>query len=233
MAKDTYQAVSAIQSLIFINVVQHYLTTPGLAFTFFPCANPDFWAQAFAYVDLARLPEADFAVGGRHYGVYGHYWRVVPPMAWSNLLAQREITLTLELIPTPIIEPLVVLSESDFAQAVRDTLRHYSRLDKLRGNPLLRSRLVMDAAGANADEAIRISALRTLVKETAESLQASPRETKFYRALYRTYLQPAPSQEQAAGLLDLPFSTYRRHLKSGIRLVTELLWQREIGRLEI
>ena len=28
-------------------------------------------------------------------------------------------------------------------------------------------------------------------------------------------------------LLDLPFSTYRDHLKAGLRLVSEILWQRE------
>src|SRR4029079_8699375 len=43
MARDTYQGISPIQSLIFIQVAKHYLTTPGLAFTFFPCGDPDFW----------------------------------------------------------------------------------------------------------------------------------------------------------------------------------------------
>jgi long-chain acyl-CoA synthetase len=32
-----------------------------------------------------------------------------------------------------------------------------------------------------------------------------------------------------AELLDLPFSTYRRHLKAGLTRVAELLWQKEIG----
>jgi hypothetical protein len=33
-------------------------------------------------------------------------------------------------------------------------------------------------------------------------------------------------------VLDLPFSTFRRHLKAGITQVTDMLWQREIGGLE-
>jgi hypothetical protein len=70
-----------------------------------------------------------------------------------------------------------------------------------------------------------------LIKQATESLQATPREAKFYRALYHTYFQPAPTQEQAAELLDLPFSTYRRHLKSGIDRVVEVLWQKEIHEL--
>jgi hypothetical protein len=45
-----------MQSLIFGNIVQYYLTAPGLAFSFFPTANPDFWAPSFAYFDFMRLP---------------------------------------------------------------------------------------------------------------------------------------------------------------------------------
>jgi hypothetical protein len=65
MARDTYQGISPIQSLIFIQVAKHYLTTPGLAFTFFPCAEPDFWTAILSYAELIRYPEADFEVGGR------------------------------------------------------------------------------------------------------------------------------------------------------------------------
>jgi hypothetical protein len=36
----------------------------------------------------------------------------------------------------------------------------------------------------------------------------------------------------AAERLDLPFSTYRRHLKTGIARVTELLWQHEVSGTE-
>ena len=52
------------------------------------------------------------------------------------------------------------------------------------------------------------------------------------RDSYHTYLQPAATQEQAAEVLDLPFSTYRRHLRSGIEELTGRLWLREIGNLE-
>jgi hypothetical protein len=227
MARDTYQAVSAMQSLLFANAAQHYLTTPALAFSFFPTADPDFWAEMFAYVDLMRLPEADFEVGGRRYGVYGHDWRVTPPMAWLDLLAQREVAAEPLAVSPPESTPLVVLSESDFAEAVRDALRNFHRSEELRTNPLLRSRMVVEHA--DADDSAGIGALRNLLEEAAASLQASPREAKSYRALHRTYLDPAPSQERAAELLGLPFSTYRRHLKGGMTRVVEILWQREIG----
>ena len=230
MARDTYQTVSPTQSLIFINFVQHHRTTAGLAFTFFACAEPEDWAAMFAYADLARIPEADFEVGGRRYGVYGHDWRVLPPKAWQALLAQREIAASAQAMQTsPVREPLVVLSQPEFIEAVRDALQGFCRPDALQNNPLLRSRLVMEQVAANADANERIAALQSLVKEAAQFLESSPRDAKCYRALYHTYLHPAPTQEQAAEILDLPFSTYRRHLKNGMTRLAEILWNREIS----
>ncbi|MBL8166095.1 MAG: ATP-binding protein [Anaerolineae bacterium] len=233
MGRDTYQGVSPIQSLIFVNIVRHYLTAPGLAYTLLPCADPEFWQAGFAYADLARLPQADFTLGDQRYGVYGHDWRAVPPSRWLDLLGEREIGLKGEATAPPAVEQVIVLSAAEFAQAVQAALRDYARPDLLRGNPLLHSRLVLEKVGSGANEAERINTLRTLVRDVADSLQQSPRDTKFYRPLYHTYLQPAPTQEQAAELLDLPFSSFRRHLKSGITRVTEILWSQEIGILEL
>jgi hypothetical protein len=229
MARDTYQAVSPTQSLIFINFVQHHRTTAGLAFTFFPCAEPDEWAAMFAYADLARIQQADFEVGGRRYGVYGHDWRVLPPKAWQELLARREIAASAQAVsPSQMSEPLVVLSQPEFAGAVQDALRKFSRPDTLQGNPLLHSRAVVERVTAKASRAERIAALKNLVKEAAESLQSSPREAKYYQALYHTHLDPAPTQEHAAEILNVPFSTFRRHLKAGVTRVADILWHQEI-----
>jgi len=236
MAQDCYQAVSPIQSLIFVNMVRHYLTTPGLAFTFLPCVEPDFWAPIFAYADLARLPECDFEVGGRRYGVYGHDWRARPPMAWLALLGEREISGGAQGAPPPqAAEPLVVLSQDEFGQAVRDALRDFARPDLLRGSPLLRSRMIVEQTGPQAASAPqtgpseRVALLQSLLRAGAETLQASPRDAKLYRAVFHTYFQPMATQEQVAELLDLPFSTYRRHLKAGVARVADVLWSREIG----
>jgi hypothetical protein len=232
MASDTYQSVSPVQSLIFVNMVRHYLSTPGLAYTFLPCVNPDFWATIFTYADLTRVPSADFTVGEQHYGVYGHDWRIVPPMAWLALLAERETATTPEAVSNPAAETLIVLSKADFAEAVRNALRDFGRADPLRGNPLLRSRLVIERSGINAGANERLTLLQRVLRDAVETLQHSPRQLKFYRALYHTYIQASPTQEQAAELLDLPFSTYRRHLKAGLDQITDYLWYQEIGTLE-
>lgn len=228
MASDSYQQISPVQSQIFINMVRHYLTTPGLAFTFLPCADPEFWAPLFAYADLARMPELDFSSGGRQFGVYGHDWRAVPPMAWLALMGEREVG-SAPIAPPAPVEQLIVLDAADFAQAVQQALKDITRPTTLRQNPLLRSRLVVDQVGLQADESERIAALGRIIRSAAESLQASPRDMKLYRVLYHTYLQPAPTQELAAELLDLPFSTYRRHLKSSQERVIDILWNQELA----
>lgn len=227
MADDTYQAVSPTQSLIFVKIVQQYLTSAGLAFTFLTCADPDFWAPIFTYGDAIHIEEADFEVAGRHYGTYGHDWRVVPPIAWLERMAEQETASPFENAAPPApIEQMVVLSEPEFVAAVQSALRHFLRPAELRNNPLLRSRLVMEANGASGNEK-KVEALQQIVRSACEELQQSPRTTKFYWPLYHTYLHPSASQEQAAELLDLPFSTFRRHLKEGISRVLETLWQQE------
>jgi hypothetical protein len=119
--------------------------------------------------------------------------------------------------------------ERGFVTAVRDALRDLTSPDLLRRNPLTRSRLVAERAGGTAGIEARVGALQALVREVVGSLGASPRRAKLQRALHYTYLEPAASQERAAELLDLPFSTYRHHLKVGLELVGEILWQRETG----
>jgi hypothetical protein len=193
MARDTYQDVSPVQSLIFLKFLQHHRCTPGLAFTFLPCAEPDFWAAMLAYADLARISEADFEVGGKRYGVYGHDWRVLPPKEWQELLARREIDASAQsVMPSEISNPLLVLSQPEFVEAVQYTLRHFVSPDVLLSNPLLRSRLVIEQVTHQAGQRERVAALQTSIKAAVESLQSSPRQEKLYRALYRTYLKPAP-----------------------------------------
>lgn len=49
------------------------------------------------------------------------------------------------------------------------------------------------------------------------------------RVLERTYLGGGPSQEAAAEVLDMPFSTYRRHLGRATDRLVEVLWALELG----
>lgn len=230
MAAETYQGLSPVQSHIFVSMVQHYLTTPGLAFTMIPCVEPDFWTAVFGFADLHRLPEADFTVAGHTFGIYGHDWRAVPPMIWLENMAKQELgTAIAEASVSNVLPPLPIMDETAFATAVHDALRDFTNEVALQSNPLLESRCLINAAGANTSKADRTVRLRTLLTEAGESMQNHPKQVKWYRALHHTYFQPAATQEQAAELLDLPFSTYRRYLRTAIQYVTDWLWARETG----
>jgi hypothetical protein len=227
MARETYQSVSPVQSRLFLNMVQHYLTTPGLVYTFLPFADPDFWAAVCTFVNLQRLPTADFVLDDRRYGVYGRDWHTLSPMAWLAAIAERGMDADTTSPALRVTEPLPRLNQAEFGVAVRDALRDFLNPNALQNNPLLRTRLVVQRAGPDSNLAIRAGILKKMLQEAAASLQAAPRQASFARVLQHTYFQPAATQEQAAELLDLPFSTYRRHLRSGIEYVTEYLWQCE------
>ena len=187
--------------------------------------------MASAYADFARVPDADFTVGARTYGVYLHDWRAVPPLAWLNLLAARETAADpLAVAPEVTAAPLRVLDADEFAAAVRAALADVGRPDRLAGSVLLRSRVVASRVEPQAGPLDRGRAVQQLVLDAAARLADSPRDRRGYRALHHTYLQPAGSQQRAAELLDLPISTFRRHLAAGVDRLTELLWQQELGR---
>jgi hypothetical protein len=121
--------------------------------------------------------------------------------------------------------PLLVLSQPDFDQSVRQALRDLHRPDLLARNPLLRTRLMVDSSGNREPSA---AVLETLVRAAVESLREHPRDDKLFRAVDRTYVRPAATQERAAAALGLPFSTYRRHLTHGVDRLVDRLWNQEV-----
>lgn len=229
MDAKNYQSISRVQSLIFVNMVRHYLTTPNLAFSLLPITKPLFWKLIFNYADLQRIRSLNFKVKNKSFGVYSHDWRARPPAAWLDLLASREVWGSKEPIQEEVGRPVIVLSEEMFTTAVRDALRVYSHPVQLKNNPLLDSKIVSEKAEPDAELDDRIVVLMELIKESLERLQQDPRREKVYRAIDRTYIRPAGSQEQVSEMLGLPYSTFRRHLSNGVADIVADLWQREIG----
>ena len=225
-SRDTYQSVSAATNLFAVMANRYWVTTPRLAWTFLAIADPDYWAPLMAYLNFRRSPEAEFEVD-RRYGVFSHDWRAEPLSVWFELMEERELTTSAEAVPAPPAAgpALVVLSEPEFTAAVRAALRLYTRPDALATSPLLRSRITVEPAGPNP----KPEDLRRVLREAAEALRSNPRDEKLYRAVHRTYLEPAATQELAAQVLGLPFSTYRRHLTAGVDRICAWLWQRELA----
>jgi hypothetical protein len=184
-----------------------------------------FWDQYCHYVNHVRLPEADFTIGSRDFTVYGHDWRLEPIEQFDEILTRRELSTEHRLEPPGASEaPVIVLSRTEFDQSVRRALRLYLLPHRLMDNPLLRSRL-MAGSGNGEPEPERLCAI---LRDAVESLRGNSRTERYYQAVHRTYFDPAITQERAAEELGLPFSTYRRHLSTGIGLVAEMLWEREL-----
>lgn len=221
MADETYQAVSPAVNLSAANCVIHWRTTPNLVWSFVAMAFPDFMAPHFESVRFSRTHAADFTVGERTYGVFSHNWIQDPIAQWLVDTKHAGAALT----PSSGLSSVqtVALSEAEFAHAVRQALRDFTRPDLLATNPLLSAHLLPIRERTP-------TALQALVQEAVDKLRHNPKDAKLYRALWHTYIEPEPSQEKAAEFLDLPFNTYRYHLNAGIARVVAALWQLEIAR---
>jgi hypothetical protein len=231
MHRDAYQGVSPAINLTAINGSIHWTSRPRLAWNFVTVADPGFHEPHFTGIHVWRSPDADFEVDGRRYDVFAHDWRIEPATAWMTL--KHELASDTSVRPehpvTPPPSPLLVLSQQEFGEAVRQSLRDYARLDRLATNPLVRSRLVVEAAEEDEPPA---TTLRALLHAAIETLTTNPKDAKLHRALWHTYVAPTPTQEQAAELLGLPFNTYRYHLTGGIARITAWLWERELGEVD-
>jgi hypothetical protein len=219
MHSQCYQVITAAINLTAMHVVSHCVTRPKVAWNFVAVADPSFWAAHFEGVNFARVPEADFEVDGRRSGVFAHDWRIETPADW--MMGAR--------IPMPFARSVdghavsaPAVSEVDFRHALRGALRDYTRPDKLADSRLQFARLLK---GVQQGPAIA-TAMQRLLGEAAAALKANPRDMKLYRAVWHTYFEPLESQEKVAERLNLPFSTYRRHLGRGVERIATWLLQR-------
>jgi hypothetical protein len=222
--RERYQGPSPTLNAAPVATLLRYLDAAHLAWDFLALHEPEPWDEYFALADLPRATGADFVVGERRYGLYGHDFRRVPVDALMELWIERGLARDAAWQPAPVDEPLV-LSQAGFTDAVRQGLRDLHRPDLLVRNPLLRTRLARDFAGPEPPGA---DALARLLLGAIGVLSRHPRDDKLLRAVERTYVRPAPNQEAAAELLGLPFSTYRRHLSQGVQRVVDRLWDHEV-----
>jgi hypothetical protein len=222
--RDAYQGPSPALNAVATLAMQRYLGTPNLAWDFLTLADPERWDAYFAAADQPRADGADFWVDSRHYGLFAHDFRQVPMGALLERITERALAQDFTLSPSTIKPALLVLSQKEFDGSVRQALRDLRRPDLLARNPLLRTRVVHDRAGDEEPSA----ALATLLSAAVETLREHPRDDKLWRAVERTYVRPAATQERAAAALGLPFSTYRRHLTQGVDRVVAWLWDQEV-----
>jgi hypothetical protein len=167
-----------------------------------------FWRPFMEYLGLTLLGHAGDAT------VYGWDRRRLSLLDFMRLTAGRELTGETGPPPPEMLKP-PPLSQPAFADAVRAALRDLHRPDRLGASPL---------AGSTLGSGVREHLLAAIARVGEE-----PKGAPLHRVLDRTFLRPAPSQEAAAEVLGLPFSTYRRHLGRAVERVVELLWAVETG----
>ena len=143
-----------------------------------------------------------------------------------DMMNDRERTGATGPPPAYLLRP-APLGREDFAAAVRAALRDLHRDDRLRREPAVRYR-GWPRGPADPPAAL----LRGDPRARGRRPRAASRAGRSSRrVLDRTFVRPAPTQEAAAEVLGLPFSTYRRHLAAAIDELVELLWAVEIGEI--
>jgi hypothetical protein len=175
------------------------------------------WRDAYTWAERVKGSLEDIGarprVGDHTYGLFGVDWRQVPVDTW---LARFISTADVPAQPGP---PAV--SRTAFDQAVREALPHWRDRAAFAACALTRTRLAADLTDP-------VEELRALLRQAVDDLAADPRGVRAREALTAGYFSGAPTQEAAARRLGLPYGTYRRHLRQGLDLLCESLWQQEL-----
>jgi hypothetical protein len=229
MGADDYQLSPAIFNMGAMIFLRLLFETPRLAYSFVAETNFDYYAGMYEYLRMPMVAAAGFVFDGQRFNVFAHDWRAEPVWEWLDIMGERELLDEIVALESlPLSSQPVALSEPEFAGAARQALKDMRAPDLLARNPLLRSRCLRDQAGAEATPAH----LQALLREGAAFLAANAKTQKLHRVLWHTYFEPAPTQEAAAELLDLPFSTYRYQLGKALERLIGWLWQRELYGVE-
>jgi hypothetical protein len=190
-----------------------------LAWSFILTTDPEFWGPFFDYLTFPPVFEVD--AYGVHHVAFAHDWRRLPVDPWLNLMNEREHSGGTGPPPAELLRPPPI-GRADFAVAIRQALADLRRPDGLAGSRLIGTALADDPAR-----------LRAVLRAGVRELATRPRGGPPAAVLNRTFVHAAPTQEAAAEVLGLPFSTYRRHLAKAVEQLTELLWAVEIGAVRL
>jgi hypothetical protein len=195
-----------------------------LAWSFVIIVDDDYWGPFFEYLAFTRQFELE--VGGVRHVAYGNDWRRFPVDTWLDLMNEREHAGGTGPPPASLLRP-PPLDRARFAAAVRAALPDLHRPDRLAASPFMGSSLAAGPGGSGSDQ------LRATVEDAIACLGNEPRGDLLRAVLQRTFVRGAPTQEAAAEVLGLPFSTYRRHLARALEQLTDLLWAVEIGEVRL
>ncbi|MFJ8011304.1 AAA family ATPase [Streptomyces sp. NPDC096339] len=211
---ERYQVPSRVIDLSSSRAHAEAARARGRAYGFAVFRDAETWAERVrgTLVDTGARPR----VGAYDYGLFAVDWRQLPVESW--LLRFTEAA---DAMAVPVSAGPSPLSRAAFDQAVREALAHWRDAGAFAACALLRTRLAADL-GEPVDE------LRALLRRAVDDLAADPRGVRAREALTAGYFSGAPTQEAAARRLGLPYGTYRRHLRQGLDLLCDALWQQEL-----
>ncbi|MGP3684293.1 AAA family ATPase [Streptomyces sp. IBSNAI002] len=210
---ERYQVPSRVIDLSSSRAQAESARARGRAYGFAVYQDAETWAERVrgTLVDTGERPR----VGAHDYGLFAVDWRQVPVETWlRRFMAATEADVPARSGPSPV-------SRTSFDQAVREALGHWRDAGAFAACALMRARLAADF-DEPADE------LRALLRQAVDDLAGDPRGVRAREAVTAGYLSGAPTQEAAARRLGLPYGTYRRHLRQGLDLLCEALWEREL-----
>lgn len=212
---DACGSTSPAVDLKITRVVAEWLRAHRMAWSFLVLLDIEAWDIQSKSVEHQPISER-VTVGDSELVLYSHDWRTMPLQLWMS--RQDTEVLSGHRTAAAAKPSRHVLARPQFDAAVRAALRHVGHDAALDANPLCGTVL--------ADTGHELS---MVVTEAVQMLADDPRAAKQYRAVHTTYFLPVPTQEAAAQQLGLPFSTYRRHLASGIKRICESLWNWELN----
>ena len=221
LSYETHVDPGALVSQVIIANSRTWFGTPTPTWSAYAVSERvDEWRPVMSYLDFRAIGDID--LGTTQNAMFAHDWRTVTPTAFLDMMAEREISGATDEAAWDPPKELLALEHEEFVSRVKQALRDFCDDDLLSANPLSKCRVAHDVPGSHAVP------LRGALELAAESLTRSGKDETLHAALKLTYLDPTRTQEEAAELLGVPFSTFRRHLGAGIERVSAWLWEREV-----
>ncbi|MFG1665376.1 AAA family ATPase [Streptomyces sp. Y7] len=208
---ERYQVPSRVIDLSSSRAQAEAARARGRAYGFAVWRDAETWGERVkgTLSDTGARPR----VGAHSYGLFFVDWRQLPVEAWlGRFISASEVPAP----PGPS-----GFSRTAFDQAVREALTHWRDPAAFAACALTRTRLAADLADP-------VQELRDLLRRSVDDLADEPRGVRARDALTAGYFSGAPTQEAAARRLSLPYGTYRRHVRQGLDLLCEALWQQEL-----
>lgn len=222
LAHDTHQARTPIWAEM-VSQLNGLMFTPGISMLAWISDLAYDWENIGETADAWLLPDSEFWIGGRHYGVTAHDARREPPLDWARNCVER----ILRDGDAPELRPaeVVLLDEAAFENAVMQALHAFHDETVLARNPLLHAPLLRRHSTRRDPDA-----LRTLMRETSAGRLATRKHPcSLHDVLDRVYFRPVGKQHAAAVSLHVSERTLRRRLREAESQLINALWELETG----